>query len=424
MGLQVTFTRIFLLIILFVWIRDAQGQVKVFNVMSYGAVANGRFDNSKALGRAWNEACRWKGTGVVRIPRGTYMVHPVKFQGPCSGRTIFLNQGVVLAPTDPALIHADNWIAFQEIDGLRVSGGGSFHGQGEKVWHLNDCHKNDNCKLLSTSLSFKHVTNGKIDHITSINSKMFHFNIYDNQKINISRVTISAPAESPNTDGIHIGRSNDIRITRSVIRTGDDCISLKQGSRGIYIRNVQCGPGHGISVGSLGNQEEEEEVRGLTVRNCTFRGSDNGLRIKTWAASTSNIASDLTFKDIVVENVRNPIIVDQQYCPHPPCDEGESKVQIKNVKFRNIRGTSSTKVAVSLICSRRIPCSNIDLHNIDLVYDGQGGPATSSCRHVNGVASGGEVVGVVKHLPRVYVLYEYVLNRRSLHARTTSAQIH
>ena len=36
----------------------------------------------------------------------------------------------------------------------------------------------------------------------------------------------------------------------------------------------------------------------------------------------------------------------------------------------------------------------------------------------------GEVVGVVKHLPRVYVLYEYVLNRRSLHARTTSAQIH
>ncbi|XP_034685480.1 exopolygalacturonase-like [Vitis riparia] len=388
MGLQVTFTRIFLLMILFVWVRDAQGQLKVFNVMNYGAIANGQYDNSEALGRAWNEACHWKGTGVVLIPRGTYMVHPVKFQGPCSGRTMFLNTGEVLAPTDPALIHADNWIAFQEIDGLRVSGGGSFNGQGEKVWHDNDCHKNGDCKPLSSSLSFKFVTNGRIDHITSINSKMFHFNIYDNQKIRINHVKILAPAESPNTDGIHIGRSNDIRITNSEIRTGDDCISLKQGSRDIHIQNVQCGPGHGISVGSLGKDEGEEEVRGITVRNCTFQGSDNGLRIKTWAASTRNIASDFTFEDIVVENVRNPINIDQEYCPHPPCNEGESQVEIKNVKFRNIRGTSSTKVAVSLICSSRIPCSDIELHNIDLVYHDQGGPATSSCRHVNGVSSG------------------------------------
>lgn len=171
------------------------------------------------------------------------------------------------------------------------------------------------------SLSFKFVTNGRIDHITSINSKMFHFNIYDNQKISINHVKILAPAESPNTDGIHIGRSNDIRITNSEIRTGDDCISLKQGSRDIHIQNVQCGPGHGISVGSLGKDEGEEEVRGITVRNCTFQGSDNGLRIKTWAASTRNIASDFTFEDIVVENVRNPINIDQEYCPHPPCNE-------------------------------------------------------------------------------------------------------
>ena len=49
MGLQVTFTRIFLLIILFVWVRDAQGQLKVFNVMNYGAIANGHYDNSEVM---------------------------------------------------------------------------------------------------------------------------------------------------------------------------------------------------------------------------------------------------------------------------------------------------------------------------------------------------------------------------------------
>ena len=49
MGLQVAITRIFLLIILFVWIRDTQCQLKVFNVMNYGAIANGEFDNSKVM---------------------------------------------------------------------------------------------------------------------------------------------------------------------------------------------------------------------------------------------------------------------------------------------------------------------------------------------------------------------------------------
>jgi len=131
---------------------------------------------------------------------------------------------------------------------------------------------------------------------------------------------VIAPESSINTDGIHIGRSSHINIIDSSIRTGDDCISLGDGSRQVTVTGVTCGPGHGISVGSLGKYENEEPVVGLTVSNCTLINTQNGVRIKTWPASNAGSVSDMHFEDIVMVNVGYPIIIDQQYCPWNQCN--------------------------------------------------------------------------------------------------------
>ncbi|XP_075669673.1 uncharacterized protein LOC142639364 [Castanea sativa] len=215
-----------------------------------------------------------------------------------------------------------------------------------------------------------------------MNSKNAHMNVFACKDMKFDHIHIIAPKDSPNTDGIHIGSSSNIQILDSTIATGDDCVSMSPGSKNINIRNVTCGPGHGISVGSLGGGPNEEDVSGLTVTNCTFIGTQNGLRVKTWARSYASSVFNLTFEDIIMDNVNNPIIIDQQYCPSRNCEKGESQVQIRDVKYGNIRGTSSSKIAVAFDCSKGKPCENIELNNINLNYHGAEGAVASSCSNV------------------------------------------
>lgn len=85
-----------------------------------------------------------------------------------------------------------------------------------------------------------------IDQITSLNSKFFHIALVECRDFNGSRLYISAPENSPNTDGIHIERSSNVRLSSSNIGSGDDCISIGQGNSQITVTNITCGPGHGI----------------------------------------------------------------------------------------------------------------------------------------------------------------------------------
>lgn len=131
---------------------------------------------------------------------------------------------------------------------------------------------------------------------------------------------VSSPAESINTDGLHISGCTNVSVTNSRIGTGDDCVSLGDGNTQITVRNVNCGPGHGISVGSLGGRLDEKPVDGITIQNCTLNGTSNGVRVKTWADEPGTIPiSNLLFEGIIMINVQTPIVIDQEYCPSKDC---------------------------------------------------------------------------------------------------------
>lgn len=67
------------------------------------------------------------------------------------------------------------------------------------------------------------------------------------------------------------------------------------------------------SIGSLGHYEDELDVNGIIVKNCSLSDTDNGVRIKTYKTESPSTASRIIFRDLIMERVKNPIIIDQEY---------------------------------------------------------------------------------------------------------------
>ncbi|KAL0740621.1 hypothetical protein Bca4012_082134 [Brassica carinata] len=376
------------------------GEQKVFDVRNYGARGDGKknIHNTLAFTEAWIDACKWSGgRSTVYIPAGTFFLDQITFSGPCKSHITFTIKGTLLAPQSLNADRQAEWISFRYVDNLTVDGGGTIDGQGSYSWPLNDCNKNPHCRTLAMNMGFAFVRSSRIKGLRSINSKMGHINLYSVENFNITGVTITAPGDSPNTDGIKIGRSKDMHIFNVSIATGDDCVAILDGTSNLDISHVRCGPGHGISVGSIGRYKDEKSIEGITVRNSVFKGTMNGLRIKTWAKSVSETSvSNFLYENIQMIDVGNPIVIDQQYCPNYQCDSSgnyNSHVQIKDVKYNKIWGTSTTRAALMIQCSKTFPCQGVELSDINLVYKGRDGLATATCENVGGSVRGKIVPG-------------------------------
>ncbi|KAI7733383.1 hypothetical protein M8C21_033680, partial [Ambrosia artemisiifolia] len=308
-----------------------------------------------------------------------YLAVAIDLFGPCKGPIKVIAKGATIkAPPELAKFKKDCWITIMLVDKLTMIGG-IFDGQGQATWKTKNCLDTTTTCPLPVNLKLHKITGSVFRDMTSINSKHFHIAIMASDNNRFDNLVIDAPGNSANTDGIHTAKLNGLNITNATIRTGDDCISFGDGSKNVYVLKSTCGPGHGFGIGSLGKYPNEEPVKGIYIRNCTLIGTTNGVRIKSWAAMHPGVASDIHFEDIIMNNVQNPILIDQEYCPYNKCKKGAgpSKVQLSNLTFRKIRGTSATQVAVKLSCSQGLPCDNVEVADINLKF--KGGTTTSEC---------------------------------------------
>ncbi|KAK9751051.1 hypothetical protein RND81_02G238100 [Saponaria officinalis] len=371
------------------WDSGKGGKVLV-NVDSFSAVGDGVSDDTQAFATAWSQACSTP-KSVFLVPKGrSYMVNATKFKGPCSERLIIQIDGTIVAPGepkdwDPKLSRV--WLNFSNLTGVSFQGRGVIDGSGSKWWAAS-CKKNKTnpCKGAPSALTIDTSSAIRIRGLTIQNSQQMHFVISRCDSVRISNVLISSPGDSPNTDGIHISESTNVVVLNSKIGTGDDCISIVNASSNIKMKTIYCGPGHGVSIGSLGKDNSTAIVQKIVLSSAFIRNATNGLRIKTWQGGSGYVKA-VRFENVVMEDVANPIIIDQFYCDSPdPCVNQTSAVQISQVMYRNITGTTKSKEAMKFACSDSVPCENIVLTNIDLHK--KDGTAETFCNSVTGFGFG------------------------------------
>ncbi|XP_047331608.1 probable polygalacturonase At3g15720 [Impatiens glandulifera] len=357
-----------------------------FDVRQYGAVGNGNIDDSKAFLQAWKATCACTSdTAVMVVPaEKTFFIRSLLFSGPCISQSPQIQiDGTLIAPDDINKwtgCASNTWIMFSQINGLNIYGEGKLNGNGLPWWqgsNLRYLHNNNfehsfqykyprmgSCSR-PTAMRFSQCNNLEVKGLTHINPPRNHISINDCNNVKISEIKIIAPEHSPNTDGIDISSSTNIHIMNSIIRTGDDCVAINNKCSNIIIEGVQCGPGHGLSVGSLGKGGDYAQVEGILVKNCTLTRTTNGARIKTWPGG-NGYARNITFENILLHNTKNPIIIDQHYCNTTHCAEQMKAVKVSNVNYINIQGTSVTKHAILLDCSTHVPCTDIVFKNVNI----------------------------------------------------------
>ncbi|KAI3504138.1 hypothetical protein L1887_32683 [Cichorium endivia] len=319
------------------------------DVKTFGAVGDGITDDSSAVNQAWDVAC--SSTGQFKLSAGNFLVQPLSFSGPCKAPVVVVTViGTLQAPPKNNWINnTDTWLKFRHIDNLVITGPGGFDGQGQSGW-WDTCKETNTCKNNPTALGFHHCNGLKLMNVTSINSPQNHISIDACNDTIISNITIVAPKESPNTDGIDISDSNGVNITGGNIGTGDDCIAINGGSFNIIVNGLFCGPGHGISVGSLGRNGATDIVSNVTVADATFTDTQNGVRIKT---------------------VPEPV------------------VQISGVTFMDINGTSSTPHAIDIKCSKYPEsCVGITLERINIQPINSSIEVASTCQNTQALITG------------------------------------
>ncbi|MFB9263014.1 glycoside hydrolase family 28 protein [Bradyrhizobium erythrophlei] len=234
-------------------------------------------------------------------------------------------------------------ISFSKTRGGGIYGGGIIDGQGgapmvgstETWWQLARRAQNEGGNQnIPRLIQIDHAQDITFHGITLRNAANFHVAMNRVEGATFWGVTIDAPADARNTDGIDPGASQDVTITHSFIRTGDDNVAIKAGNNGstrhISIIDNYFGWGHGMSIGS----EVNSGVSDILVHGLTLDGTTSGLRIKS-DVSRGGLVERVTYENVCLRGNRWPIVFDTRYDPHA---QGDSIPTYRQIVLRHVRG--------------------------------------------------------------------------------------
>ncbi len=377
-------------------VKTAGERTTVFNILEYGAVGDGHRLETRAILTAI-ETCARAGGGTVFVPAGKYLTGAIALR---SNVNLYLDSGaMLLGSTNPAEypVYSSPWpggakmisplIYGDKLDHVSITGRGTIDGQGHAWWLREWLRKprrrvpvpeatpeeraeamvaiqNGRPRLIHLS----HCRDVLIEGVTLTNSPFWTIHPIFCQDVTITGVTIRNPVPSPNTDGIDPESCRYVHISNCVIDVGDDCIAIKAGKNAvgrevgmpcenITITNLTTAHGHGgVSIGS----EMSGGVRNVSISNCVFDGTDQGIRIKT-QRGRGGVVDSVVASNIVMRNVPAAFTITAFYSRGDvnsiaPVDAGTPR--LRDFRFSNVVARGS-RTAGTITGLREMPVEDV-----------------------------------------------------------------
>jgi polygalacturonase len=387
---------------------------KHFNVLEFGAVGNGKFDNTLAFKSAI-EACHLAGGGRVVVPEGQFLSGPIHLK---SNVNFHLTDGALLSfipeperYLPPVLTRWEGielmgyspLIYAYRQENIAITGNGTIDGgaNDETWWPWKGPHKEahwrvesgDNNQIVAREKLFNDAEAGVpvksriyadgaflrppliqtydckkvlVEGLTLTNSPFWLINPVLCEDVTVKNVTCRS--HGPNNDGCDPESCNRVLIEGCTFDTGDDCIALKSGRNAdgrrvnVPIQNVlvsQCKmkDGHGgLVIGS----EISGGARNIFMENCEMSSPEleRAIRIKTNSVR-GGLIENIYINNIQVGQVKDAIVINFFY---EEGDAGSFDPQVRNIKINKLTVENATH-ALFIKGFERAPVVGLHLSN-------------------------------------------------------------
>jgi hypothetical protein len=187
-----------------------------------------------------------------------------------------------------------------------------------------------------------------LEGVTFQNSPAWCLHPLMSQDLTVRNIFVKNPWYAQNGDGIDVESCKNVLIENSVFDVGDDALCMKSGrdaegrkrampTENVIIRGCTVYAAHG---GFVIGSEMSGGARNLHVSNCTFIGTDIGLRFKT-TRGRGGIVENIFIKDIYMKDIPGEaILFDMYYMAKDPIAMAGEKRELPKVEFKAVDETT------------------------------------------------------------------------------------
>ncbi|KAF7813052.1 putative polygalacturonase [Senna tora] len=378
----------------------------------FGGIGDGKTSNTKAFQYAISNLSHYASDGGAQliVPPGKWLTGSFNLT---SHFTLFLHKDAVLLasqdesewPSLPVLPsygrgrdagegRFSSLIFGTNLTDVVITGNnGTIDGQGSYWW--DKFHKGELKLTRPYMIEIMYSDHIQISNLTLVNSPSWFVHPIYSSDIIIQGLTILAPVDSPNTDGIDPDSCTNTRVEDCYIVSGDDCVAVKSGwdeygikfgmpTQHLTIRRLTCISPDSAMI-ALGS-EMSGGIRDVRAEDITAINTQSAVRIKT-AVGRGAYVKDIFVKGMTLNTMKYVFWMTGSYGSHP--DPGFDPKALPNITGINYRDVTADNVTYSarLDGISGDPFTGICISNVNIKLTEKPKELQWNCTDVEGITS-------------------------------------